>query len=92
MNITANDKLPNLAIPSSTSQITEAEQLYQQLHDERQRLQQALFENGLLRHALRTLGNQVQALMPHITSLCDGRDALAGAWATADKVMRDTGK
>lgn len=70
----------------------EADQLRQQLHDERQQLQKALLENGLLRHALRTLSSQVQSAMPALTALVDQRDGLATAWAQADRVMRETGK
>lgn len=83
------------ALPTQTAladQRTYAEQLEQQLHDERQRLQQALLENGLLRHALRTLSSQIQAAMPTLTALVEQRDTLATAWAQADRVMRETGK
>lgn len=88
MNISTSDKLPNFSIHSSTSQVAEADQLRQQLHDERQRLQQALLENGLLRHALRTLSSQVQAAMPAMTALVDQRDGLATAWAQAQALMK----
>ncbi len=79
------------ALPTQTAladQRTYAEQLEQQLHDERQQLQQSLLENGLLRHALRTLSSQVQAAMPAMTALVDQRDGLATAWAQAQALMK----
>ncbi len=53
-------------------------------------LQQMWAENALLRHAMRTLSSQVQVAMPTLTALVEQRDALATAWATADKMMRET--
>jgi hypothetical protein len=88
MNILTSDKLPNSSVPSSTTQVAEADQLRQQLHDERQRLQQALLEIGLLRHALRTLSSQVQSAMPAMTALVDHRDGLATAWAQAQALVK----
>lgn len=73
---------------SDMATVAEADQLRQQLHDERQRLQQALLEIGLLRHALRTLSSQVQAAMPALTALVDQRDALATAWAQAQALVK----
>ena len=41
-----------------------------------------------LRTALRSLGYQVQHVMPALTALTGARDEIASAWAKADAVMR----
>lgn len=84
MNISTSDRLPNLPIPSSTTQFQQSQKTLEQENAELRR------QVAELRSTLRTLAYQVQTAMPALTALVEQRDDLAMAWSKVDRVMKET--
>lgn len=84
MNISTSDRLPNLPISSSTTQLQQSQKTLEQENAELRR------QVAELRQALRTLAYHVQTAMPALTALVEQRDDLAMAWSKVDRVMKET--